>query len=108
MITLFKINEEGFLLFGEEIFVENDKNPIDIPHGFVAEPLPKDEKGFQLPMYKPKWNGTEWVEGATQEELDAIENTPKPLSEIEQLRLEQAQANAELVQLIMMMNGGPV
>lgn len=30
---------------------------------------------------------------------------PRPLSDIEKLRLEQAQANSELVQLIMMMGG---
>lgn len=44
----------------------------------------------------------EWI---TQEELDEIENAPKPLSEFEKLRLEQAQANSELVQLIMTMGG---
>lgn len=39
--------------------------------------------------------------------IDAHDPTPipQPLSDIEKLRLEQAQANAELVQLIMMMGG---
>ena len=25
-------------------------------------------------FYKPKWNGTEWVEGITQEEIDSLKN----------------------------------
>ena len=51
----------------------------------------------------------EQVEILTQEQYDerkALVPIPKPpLSEIEKLRLEQAQSNAELVQLIMMMGG---
>lgn len=40
--------------------------------------------------------------------VDAHDPTPIPpqLSEVEKLRLEQAQANTELIQLIMMMGGG--
>lgn len=58
-------------------------------------------KGF----YKPKWTSAEWIEGATQDYIDSIINSPQPLSEFEKLRLEQAQANSELVQLITMMGG---
>lgn len=44
---------------------------------------------------------------AVQQIIDAHNPTPPPLplSEIDKIRLEQAQANAELVQLIMMMGG---
>ena len=40
--------------------------------------------------------------------VDAHDPTPLPLplSEVEKLRVEQAQANAELIQLIMMTGGG--
>ena len=27
-----------------------------------------------IPFYLPKWNGTEWVEGMTQEEIDLLKN----------------------------------
>lgn len=27
-------------------------------------------------LYKPKWNGTEWVEGMSEEEIQAIPQTP--------------------------------
>lgn len=41
-------------------------------------------------------------------EIEAEINAPKPLSEVEKLKLEQAQANAELVQLILTISGGTV
>lgn len=42
----------------------------------------------------------------TQEEIEAEKNAPKPLTEIEQLKLEQAQANAELFEMMLMLTGG--
>ena len=43
-----------------------------------------------------------------QQIIDAHDPTPlpQPLSEIEQLRLEQAQANAELFEMMLMLTGG--
>ena len=37
-------------------------------------------------FYKPKWNGTKWVEGLTQTEIDAIKNVATPKTEIEELQ----------------------
>lgn len=28
--------------------------------------------GWEKPLYKPKWDGKKWFEGATQEEIDEI------------------------------------
>ena len=28
-------------------------------------------------FYKPKWNGTEWIEGATQEYIDSLQASPQ-------------------------------
>lgn len=39
-------------------------------------------------FYKPKWNGSAWMEGLTQSEIDAIKNAPKPKTELELLREE--------------------
>jgi hypothetical protein len=36
-------------------------------------------------FYTPKWNGTAWVEGLTQAEIDAIINAPKTPSTEERL-----------------------
>ena len=51
------IDENG--LFLEDAFVD------EITNRTIETPCPE---GF----YRPKWNGTEWVEGLTQEEIDAI------------------------------------
>lgn len=52
---------------------------------------------------KPKWNGVMWVENATQEEIDELNNQPQEPTEIEKLRIEQAQSNAEMIDLMMAM-----
>lgn len=100
VIKVICINEQGFLVRDDFI---NDES--ELTNLTVRTPLPTDGNGRQLPFYKARWVNNKWIEGATQEEIEEIENTPKIPTEIEKLRMEQAQANAELVQLIMMMGG---
>lgn len=63
---VYEVDSDGFLI---EIYVadvdgdgniqdEDKKNciSVDPPHG----------------LYKPKWSGSEWIEGATQEEIDEL------------------------------------
>ena len=38
------------------------------------------------PFYKPKWNGEEWVEGATQEYIDSVKNMVVELTLEERLQ----------------------
>lgn len=63
---------------------------VEIPDGCIDVQLPQP-----LIFHKPKWDGEQWGEGATQEEIDEINNsqpTPKP-SEIERIEaLEQENA----------------
>jgi hypothetical protein len=47
----------------------------------VIDPIPE---GF----YKPKWNGLEWVEGLTEEQINFLENQPIPPTEIDLLKTE--------------------
>lgn len=67
-----KIDNEG--LFIEDILLEEipftydeEFNKIYDPH-FIETPC---YGGF----YKPKWNGTEWIEGLTLEEIEEIKNS---------------------------------
>lgn len=46
------------------------------------------------------------IKWKTVEEIEAEKNAPKPLTEIEKLRLETAQANAEMFEMMLMMSGG--
>lgn len=57
------INENG--MFIEDAFVE------ELTEFTIETPCPS---GF----YHPKWNGTEWVEGLTQDEIQAIKDSVLP------------------------------
>lgn len=68
-----KIDNEG--LFLEDVLLEEipyiydeEFNKIYDTH-YIDIPVPQ---GF----YKPKWNGTEWIEGMAIEEIEAIKNIP--------------------------------
>lgn len=93
MKLILKISEDGFLLFGEEMVINNQD---EIPLGYIETPLPTDDNGYQLTFYKPKWNGTKWIEGATQKEIDEltkVEPSPPTQAEI----LEQRLADLEIM-----------
>ena len=60
MIKVLKINNDG--LYVEDVILQDDE---EIPEDCIETPCPD---GF----YKPKWNGTEWADGLTQSEIDAI------------------------------------
>jgi hypothetical protein len=53
-----------------------DENGLFIEDGFVEE---LSEFTIETPvpqgLYKPKWDGTQWIEGLTQDEIKAIVNT---------------------------------
>ena len=63
-----KIDSEGF--FVEPVIIdENDSLPPDL----IAIPIPE---GF----YKPRWDGTQWVEGMTQEEADVLKKRQEDMN----------------------------
>jgi len=94
-ITLLRIDKDGYLLFDEDMIVEEGFANGDLLD-YVETPLPTDEEGNQLSFYKPKWTGSEWIEGATQEEIDELTKVePSPPTEIE--IMEQRLADLELM-----------
>lgn len=71
MKQVLKIDSEGYFL--EDVILEDsDVTPINCIETLC-------QGGF----FKPQWNGVEWIEGLTQEEIDAIINTPIPKTEVE-------------------------
>lgn len=61
MIQVWIIDNEGYLV--ESKFINESE---------------KDDKcvliGFETGFYKPKWDGSSWVEGATEEEIEKLNN----------------------------------
>ena len=79
------IDENG--LFVEDAFVE------ELTDKTIETPCPS---GF----YHPKWDGTKWVEGLTQAEIDAIKASVvvEPTAEERIAQLEAI--NADLIQVL--------
>lgn len=98
---LIRIDDNGFILFGEDLIVEKDFNNGEL-QGYVETPLPTDSEGNQLPFHKPKWNGAAWIEGATQEEIDELTKVvPSPPTEMEILKQRLEGMESALVDLIL-------
>ena len=80
MIYVRVIDENG--MFVEDTFVE------ELTPCTIETPCPA---GF----YHPKWNGEEWVEGATQEYIDSLQPAPQEpsigdrVSALEMMELER-------------------
>ena len=80
----------------------HDKIKIDLVTGLMIDVVSPDEIGediIETPcpdgFYLPKWNGTQWVEGKTAEEITAIlasvvieKSTDDRISELETLVLQ--------------------
>lgn len=95
---IYTINKLGFIT--DNYIGEYDKfgNLINKPNGdVVTTDLPQP-----LPFYKPKWSGTQWIEGATQEEIDELTKVePLPPTEMELLKQRLSITENALVDLIL-------
>ncbi|WP_195430877.1 hypothetical protein [Clostridium sp. D46t1_190503_E9] len=68
-----RIDNEG--LFIEDVLLEeipyayDEEDNIIFDSHYIETLVPEG-------IYKPKWNGAEWIEGMSGEEMEAIKNTP--------------------------------
>ena len=72
---------------------------------FIRDDFDFDEEteiGFDVEpaqaLYKPKWDGDKWVEGATQEEIDEL-TKPQPQEPTIEERLEETERIAQMTSL---------
>ena len=88
---VYEIDEFGFL---KEIYVAN----VDINGNILDE----DKVNFiatdpQHGLFKARWNGAQWIEGATQEEIEELTRVePSPQTEIELLKQENTLLKAQV------------
>ncbi|WP_255259412.1 hypothetical protein [Bacillus wiedmannii] len=95
-----KVGDYEYPIFGnEEVQYEEEdvigyKDVYDIPDNATEIPLPQ-------PNWKPVWNGEEWIETITQEELDELNKPqiPQP-SELDKLKKQQELMQQALDELI--------
>lgn len=71
---VYKIDDNGFYV--EPVLVSVDE---ELTEDLVEIPFPNG-------LYRPKWTGTEWIEGATQEEIDNIKNQQPEPNEVEKIK----------------------
>ena len=80
---------QGYFLRDDEVFNEETEIGLDV----------EASQG----LYRQKWNGTEWVEGLSAEEIALIVNQPteEPIeARVEKLELEQEQVIDLLAQAL--------
>lgn len=66
MRTIYEVDADGFMTY-QTMEIDDTE---EIPSGFIDVPLPTDNQGHQLPFWRPRWTGTEWVEDKTREEFE--------------------------------------
>ncbi|WP_281216207.1 hypothetical protein [Lysinibacillus capsici] len=79
---VYEIDDKGFIINNYY-----DNGDVEIPDGCITVQLPQP-----MPFHKPKWNGTEWVEGETEEEkgereanqlLESLRPSPSEIADAE-------------------------
>jgi hypothetical protein len=78
---VYEINEKGMLIKILIAEIDGNGNPLeDLGENIVITDPPNG-------LYRAKWTGTEWVEDITQEEIEALKNAPKELTQSEMIML---------------------
>lgn len=85
MKQVYKIDDNGFYV--EPVLISVDE---ELTEDLVEIPFPNS-------LYRPKWTGTEWIEGATQEEIDHIKNQQPEPNEVEKIKQENEKLKYQLM-----------
>lgn len=83
-----RIDEDGFYV--EDVLFDAGIIPVD--EDIVLEVVPEG-------LYRPRWDGTAWVEGLTQQEIDELQNQPQEPTDAEkiaQLEADKAALQSEV------------
>lgn len=62
--VIYQIDKNGFIVW--ENLKAIDENE-EVPEGYIDIPLPNNPS-----LYRPRWDGTKWVEDMTQEEIEEL------------------------------------
>lgn len=97
---VYEINEEGLLQGIHVTQFDDEGNPVeDLPSNVITLDIPQG-------LYRPKWNGTEWLEDMLQADIDALRSVLVPPTEVELLQAEvvklderNVETNTQLIDL---------
>ena len=85
MREVYRIDEQGFIT--DPVLVQDGE---EVEEGLVDVRVPD---GF----YKPRFNGSQWEEGLTPEEIENLTNVYTPLTEVERLTEAETMINILLM-----------
>jgi len=88
-MDLIRVDANGFYI--EPVTVTNE---IEITE-FLVEPWDVENEVFYTPRFD--FESKQWLEGATPEEIEAILNAPKPMTELELLKKQETDLAFELM-----------
>lgn len=88
MKQVVKIDINGYYL--EPVIIEYEE---DMQHNYIKTIPPNG-------LYRAKWTGLEWIEDMSPEEIDELNNQPRVLTEIEQLKISQAEQFEAILELL--------
>ena len=99
------IDSNGNMICNCVLFIE------DIPQCFVMNEECKSVDFCMGNFVKPKWNGQEWIESATEEEIEAWKEENKPIENIgenliDKLILDNINMQSQIDSLIQAQLGG--
>ncbi|APF22314.1 hypothetical protein [Clostridium butyricum] len=99
------IDSNGNMICNCVLFIE------DIPQCFVINEEYKSVDFCMGNFVKPKWNGQEWIESATEEEIEAWKEENKPIENIgenliDKLILDNINMQSQIDSLIQAQLGG--
>lgn len=87
MKLIYAFNLDGLYDHTRDQLVDDN---VATPSGYTdSPPMTKNAGGTYTGFYKPKWNGNNWVESATQDYIDGLKLTPQP-TDVEILQQQQA------------------
>ncbi|TQK53834.1 hypothetical protein FB479_10847 [Brevibacillus sp. AG162] len=96
LIQVNKISQDGVflepVLFDAEQVRQHDSRQISLGDNIITAQIPE---GF----FQPKWNGEQWVEGLTQQEIDTIKSKPIPPTELEIIGQQMVDKELQIMRL---------
>jgi hypothetical protein len=93
--NLYQVDENGFPTTSVVVYFDDEDNLLtEVDKDVIKVIIPQE-------LYRPRWNGSEWIEDMTQEEIDELyKPQPKELTEIEKLKISQAEQFETILELL--------
>ncbi|SMB95303.1 hypothetical protein SAMN00017405_0373 [Desulfonispora thiosulfatigenes DSM 11270] len=91
---VYEIDENGYIKSINVTEFDEEDNPTE---GLTKNIITIDPPNG---LYRAKWTGTGWIEDMSQEDIDALNNQPRELTDIEKIKISQAEQFETILELL--------